>query len=74
MNLFILNGIGVVVLFLILLAYILAPTKGQKNSNMVFSNDPLYWTYIRGLELIRICSSMGFNRSNYFYGSFISIF
>lgn len=30
MNLFILNGIGVVVLFLILLAYVLAPTKGQK--------------------------------------------
>lgn len=34
MNLFILNGIGVVVLFLILLAYILAPTKGQKKIAM----------------------------------------
>ncbi|APH43164.1 NADH-ubiquinone/plastoquinone complex I subunit [Leptospira interrogans serovar Copenhageni/Icterohaemorrhagiae] len=34
MNLFILNGIGVVVLFLILLAYILAPTKGLKKIAM----------------------------------------
>ncbi|EKR72009.1 proton-conducting transporter transmembrane domain-containing protein [Leptospira noguchii] len=34
MNLFVLNGIGVVVLFLILLAYILAPTKGQKKIAM----------------------------------------
>lgn len=34
MNLFILNGIGVVVLFLILLAYVLAPTRGQKKIAM----------------------------------------
>lgn len=34
MNLLVLNGIGVTVLFLILLAYILAPTRGQRQITM----------------------------------------